>query len=425
MSRPSVGASSSSIAPPRPQTIFVSEYLCSGAWPGECLDSSLAAEGRAMLITLLRDLLRPDGGFFRANRHALESRNVDVGASKSKYGSRETSPQTSVPHSTFGTPHSTLVHTTWDDRLGEFPWSDFGVDVQERLTILPVARSAGVTPDEELVLFRREATAADAVFVIAPEFFGILESRTREIERLAPGRLIGCSSDAVRLCADKLALAEFLPTIGVSTIETHPFDPQQSTVDWPFPIVIKPRDGAGSTLTFRVDSAEELADVAALLRENDEGFAFIQQPFVRGRSLSGAALVSRQLPSEVSCTTGSASVPEASGTGTASGTRQLRWTAAEDVSTVRDRDFAVLPTGEQCLTDDRRFHYRGCEFPGAATQREQQLAEQIIRRCCESIPGLGGYVGFDLISSPDGVRLVEINPRLTTSWAIGRMSPPP
>ncbi len=358
MSRPSVATGGLPIVGSGSQTIFVSEYVCSGAWPDDNLDSSLAIEGRTMLLALLRDLLSPDGGFFRTNLQEVGTRNV---ASPSQ--------------------HSALVRTTWDDRLGDFPWSEFDSKARGRLTVQPVARLYGASPESELDLFRDEVATADALFVIAPEFFGILETRTLEVERLAPDRLIGCSSDAVRLCADKLALAEFLPTIGLPTIETHPFDPEHPTVDWAFPIVIKPRDGAGSTLTFRVDSTEQLGNVASQLRTDDEGFTFVQQPFITGTALSGAALISGH---------------------------------------PADRAIKVLPTGEQRLTYDGRLQFCGTSIPGAVTEHEHQATEQLIHRCCESIAGLNGYVGFDLIADTDGVRLVEINPRLTTSWAIAR-----
>lgn len=370
MTRPTVAGGDPTIAGSGPQAIFVSEYVCSGAWPDDNLDNSLAIEGRTMLLALLRDLLRSDGGFFKANLQEAGTRNAE-------HKHRVASSLPLIPHSTLRTPHSAFVRTTWDDRLGDFPWSEFDSDARDRLTVLPVARSAGASPEAELGLFRREVAVADAVFVIAPEFFGILESRTRDVERLAPGRLIGCSSDAVRLCADKLALAEFLPTIGVPTIETHPFDPEEPTVDWPFPIVIKPRDGAGSTLTFRVDSDEQFANVASQLRTDGEGFAFVQQPFVPGTALSGAVLISGH---------------------------------------PADRTVKVLPTAEQRLTDDGLFQFCGVSLPGTVTEYEHQAAEQIIRRCCKAIPGLNGHVGFDLIADTDGVRLVEINPRLTTSW---------
>jgi predicted ATP-grasp superfamily ATP-dependent carboligase len=37
-------------------------------------------------------------------------------------------------------------------------------------------------------------------------------------------------------------------------------------------------------------------------------------------------------------------------------------------------------------------------------------------RACRAIPGLAGYVGVDLILTPGGPLVVELNPRLTTSY---------
>lgn len=349
--------------------VFVSEYICGGAWPEEVFDSSLVAEGRTMLVSLLRDLLRPGGGFFGKNIAEAGHRNALIENQPAAHRS-------DARHSP-DVLNSVTVCTTWDDRLGDFPWSEINADVLKRLTLLPVSRSTGAPPETELELFRREAAAADAVFVIAPEFFGVLESRTREVERLADGRLVGCSSAAVRLCADKLELAAFLQSVGVPTIDTHVFDPRQPAVDWPYPVVIKPRDGAGSILTCRVDTNSQLNDVASRLRSGNSGFEFIQQPFVDGRSLTGAARIS----------------------GSPSG-----------------RVISVLETGEQRLSSDGRFQYRGCDVPGTVTQRDHEVTMQLIRQCCERIPGLSGYAGFDLIATSDDVYLVEINPRLTTSW---------
>jgi hypothetical protein len=40
----------------------------------------------------------------------------------------------------------------------------------------------------------------------------------------------------------------------------------------------------------------------------------------------------------------------------------------------------------------------------------------LIRRAGAAIGGLRGYIGFDLICTANGPLLVEINPRLTTSY---------
>jgi predicted ATP-grasp superfamily ATP-dependent carboligase len=45
--------------------------------------------------------------------------------------------------------------------------------------------------------------------------------------------------------------------------------------------------------------------------------------------------------------------------------------------------------------------------------RYAQLAREVAR----ALPGLWGYVGIDVIDAVDGPIVVEINPRLTTSYA--------
>jgi hypothetical protein len=76
----------------------------------------------------------------------------------------------------------------------------------------------------------------------------------------------------------------------------------------------------------------------------------------------------------------------------------------------------VFPVGRQHLSDDGRFHYEGGTIP--APVPNLAAAERLVRDVCRSIPCLAGYIGFDLILTPDARRLVlvEANPRLTTSY---------
>ena len=72
----------------------------------------------------------------------------------------------------------------------------------------------------------------------------------------------------------------------------------------------------------------------------------------------------------------------------------------------------------QLLSDDGRFHYRGGELPLVADLAER--AVRLSRAGLDAVPGLRGYVGVDLVlgNAADGSedRLIEINPRLTTSY---------
>jgi predicted ATP-grasp superfamily ATP-dependent carboligase len=78
---------------------------------------------------------------------------------------------------------------------------------------------------------------------------------------------------------------------------------------------------------------------------------------------------------------------------------------------------SLLPASQN-LSDHGRFHYRGgtVPLPAELADRACRLAKQAI----EQIPGLLGYVGVDLVlgSASDGSQdsVIEINPRLTTSY---------
>ncbi len=143
-----------------------------------------------------------------------------------------------------------------------------------------------------------------------------------------------------------------------------------------YPCVLKPRHGAGSQATFLVRDQAELE--AALNQAGAEGVAdeFVLQPFVPGRPASVAFLLGP-------------------------GGRR------------------VLPAAWQFLSGDGRFHYLGGELPlpPDLNERAQRLAAQ----CMEPVSGLRGYVGVDLIlgdaADGSGDRAIEINPRLTTSYA--------
>jgi len=253
------------------------------------------------------------------------------------------------------------VTTTWDARLGSPPF-----------------RSAQVVqikaPADELSCFRRLAAECEATLVIAPEFNGILLNRCQIVQE-SGGRLLGPGSRAVALCADKLRLAVHLREAGIATIPTELLCdglPRQ------FPAVIKPRDGAGSQDTFLVQNAEEFERLFREQRDIQETRPFIWQPHVAGRAVSVALLFS---PSR--------------------------------------REVEILLPAEQRLTSDGRFRYLGGRVPIALPQAVRTAIQTAALAACRCVPGMRGYVGVDLIlpdAAPHEPAIVEINPRLTTSY---------
>jgi tyramine---L-glutamate ligase len=76
----------------------------------------------------------------------------------------------------------------------------------------------------------------------------------------------------------------------------------------------------------------------------------------------------------------------------------------------------ALPPTRQRVSEDGRFRYEGGSLP--LPPAEAGRAANLARRAVEAVPGLFGYVGVDLVLAgvADGDRVLEINPRLTTSY---------
>jgi tyramine---L-glutamate ligase len=312
--------------------LFVHEYFSSGAFPGELRHSSLAPEGLAMLAALLEDFAGCSIGRIATSldrRLAADAHEMSLAA-----------------------------------------WAD-----------IHWAESA----EHESVLFSKLAAEAEATFVIAPESDGILLARRRQVDD-AGGRFLGHSADAIQLCSDKLAFCEHLARHELPTVPTELFDSLATGSTFQFPVVVKPRDGAGSQDTFLVCDERDLRRHREILRttfgpmrEGNVREALVReaimQPYVAGRSLSAAAIVD-----------------------SVSGFVQ------------------VFPTGQQHQSDDGRFRYRGGAIP-ARLPASVDVAG-LVKRICQSINGLSGYVGFDLILPSDSPQalFLEANPRLTTAY---------
>ncbi len=306
--------------------------------------------------------------------------------------------------------------------------------------------------DEERRQFDVLTAASDAVLVIAPETNGSLARRVRRVVSLG-AKSLNCSPDAIELCGDKLHLARHfeghaLPTLPTQLLDwssllatqtvfiknlsknntnrkrergressgirphsrfrlvsikkrcnswTSSMDSKRNIVPHPTPTadgraqapttgsdldpvsewVIKPRDGAGSWLTFRVrtDSPDEWQRAATAYAAAGVAHKALIQPFVAGRPLSVGC----------HCPT--------------------------------NGEVEIFPIGQQRLSRD--FQYMGGSIPASLPTRTEVAVHDLVRRACATIPGLCGHIGFDLLlpdADPTRPLIVEINPRLTTSY---------
>lgn len=251
------------------------------------------------------------------------------------------------------------VLTTWDQTVGESPFHG----------VPQVTCESVSSPEEEHRRISSLADIANVGLVIAPEFGGLLKQRCRDLREMQLP-LLNAAPGALQLCADKLELYRRLESQRIPTIPTEPIGP---ALPWP-KCVVKLRDGAGSTDMSLVTAPEQFARrLGEVPRER-----YVVQPFIPGRNLSIAGLFQR------------------------------------------GRLIKLLPVAEQRLSDDGTFQYRGgiVPAPGIAAGVLDAIAE-LIEATVAAVDGLHGYIGFDLLlTGAPQTRpvLVEINPRLTTSW---------
>ena len=215
-------------------------------------------------------------------------------------------------------------------------------------------------------VFTRALGECDAVWPIAPEHDGILLHITREI--LAQGRtLLGCRPDAVEITTSKRATALTLAQTGIPVAEVY-----SNTDELPSSaggIVVKPDDGTGSQDTFFFEDRVKLNQ---WLRGHADA-KWIFQSFVPGDARSLSLL----------CCEGRARL--------------------------------LACNRQKVALDDGAFRFDGVSVNAIEDSdgRYGALAGDIAR----ALPGLWGYCGVDFIEGDGGPIVIEINPRLTTSYA--------
>jgi predicted ATP-grasp superfamily ATP-dependent carboligase len=221
-----------------------------------------------------------------------------------------------------------------------------------------------IQPADEIDAFCALATAADWSLVIAPEFGDILAERSRWVEE-AGGRLLGSSIKAIYATADKLRLSQLWSARGIPT----------PSPELTYPLVCKPRFGAGSQATFLVHDEEELEQARRQARAEGWSGELMLQRYMPGLAVSVAFL---------------------------SGKRQRH----------------SLPAVEQRLSCDGRFRYLGGRLP--LRENLDRRARRLAERASKCIEGLHGWFGVDLVlgdaEDGSGDVAIEINPRLTTSY---------
>jgi tyramine---L-glutamate ligase len=230
-----------------------------------------------------------------------------------------------------------------------------------------------INEDDYRVAFDQEAAEADWTIVIAPECDGMLLDRCQRVAQCG-GLLLGPSPEIIRLAGDKHAMAEHLRGADVPAPQGElTTDQGDIPSGLRFPLVLKPRDGAGSLSMRRLDAP----------------FATNQIPgdFLRERAHWRVEEFCPGLPASVAVFCGPAGcVP--------------------------------LAPCRQLLSDDGQFHYLGGRLP--LTPLLAERATRLARRAIITLSKPLGYLGVDLVLGHDPTgsedTVIEINPRPTTSY---------
>jgi len=279
----------------------------------------------------------------------------------------------------FSTLENVSIVTTYDARL-DVP--QLGGSIIQAVSVEQVS--------DALATWQQLLKTCDAALVVAPETDGILAHLMKMIEA-AGVKNLGCLSSAVKITSSKYDTYQQLKSANILTLATYTVDAflqvdfsqnQLSKNGW----IVKPSDGAGCEDTFYFDDEASLREWLRVnqqaVQQRQAAKQFIVQPYQTGMPASISML----------CKHGDA------------------WLLSCNQQTITIVNDDVLQTSAK----PAHIHYQGCTVNGLSQYANafSQLASDI----AAAMPDLNGYVGVDVIVSHDNIYVVEINPRITTSY---------
>nr|MDO8112239.1 ATP-grasp domain-containing protein [Candidatus Sigynarchaeota archaeon] len=212
--------------------------------------------------------------------------------------------------------------------------------------------------------------------VVAPEFGHFLEEYTGLLEA-SVHCLLTPSRKAVAAASDKLASLERISARGVLVPAAQSFPAFKRAPSVSFPVVVKPRFGAGCIGVFKVNGEKEIALVAsAEKRLGFTGSDLVVQQYIHGAPLSASVVAARG-------------------------------------------ECFLLGINEQTI-DVRSVGKGESKYSGGVVgplhPGLRDACGKIARAIVDEMP-MDGYFGFDFILDEHGnAVVVEINPRFTTSF---------
>jgi predicted ATP-grasp superfamily ATP-dependent carboligase len=229
--------------------------------------------------------------------------------------------------------------------------------------------------------FARLALHCDAVWPIAPEFDGILQTLCQTVE-LSGKRLLTSSASAVAITGNKLNTYQLLKQHHIATVPTRMFTnaaldsqhlaqelvglsasiPACKAEQW----LVKPVDGAGCADSYILTDRQDFEQMHSRKGQ------YIIQPHIQGKKTSLSCLFKQG----------------------------IGW-----LLSVNLQQFNIINQQYQLSNIIVNHH------------SDLSVYQPLVDNIAHALPELWGYVGIDLIETPEQIFVLEINPRLTTSFA--------
>ena len=233
---------------------------------------------------------------------------------------------------------------------------------------------------EDVLAIHDASESTDAAFIIAPESSNTLQNLVESVERSKTSSL-NCRSNAIHKVSDKSLLQTIAKTIGIATPKTLTFSHEDNleavvqavAEEIEYPAVVKP---AGATACEGLSIVTNKNQVAKAISEITKSAPakFIIQELIQG------------IPASVT----------------------LISNGSEALPISLNEQNVSLKSPKQAST------YDGGTVPLDNPLKEKAFSTA--KKLVESIKGLRGYIGVDLVLADKEPVLVEANPRLTTSY---------
>jgi len=221
----------------------------------------------------------------------------------------------------------------------------------------------------------------DAILVIAPETGQTLQSIVDLVKKT--GKIsLNCESKTIQKVIDKTVLYQILEKKGISTPRTLVFNVTEDLMQikreikskLSYPLVFKPVDGVSCNGLSMVQEEDQIAQAIKKIKIESCNRLFIVQKFIHGETASVSLICakSKALPLSLN-------------------QQIVKIGSPEDISS-----------------------YEGGAVPFDHPFKEEAFALAAKTAACFS--GLKGYVGVDLVLGKNKLFVMDVNPRLTTSY---------